>query len=93
MTATNDLIYLRNRDVPGVVGRVGSILGEHKVNIANFSLGRGENAAKAAAAGNGQALEPALAVAVVQVDGRVPDAVLTDLQKIPAMTVARAVHL
>ena len=40
----NDLLYLRNRDVPGVVGRVGSILGEHKVNIANFSLGRGENA-------------------------------------------------
>ena len=89
----NDLLYLRNRDVPGVVGRVGSILGEHKVNIANFSLGRGENAAKAAAAGNGQASEPALAVAVVQVDGRVPDAVLADLQKIPAMTVARAVHL
>jgi D-3-phosphoglycerate dehydrogenase len=89
----NDLLYLRNRDVPGVVGRVGSILGEHKVNIANFSLGRGENAAQAAAAGNGQASEPALAVAVVQVDGRVPDAVLTDLKKIPAMTVSRAVHL
>jgi D-3-phosphoglycerate dehydrogenase len=52
------LLFLRNQDVPGVIGRIGSILGEHKVNIANFSLGRGE-AAKGA---------PALALAVVHVD-------------------------
>ena len=35
-----NLIYLRNRDVPGVIGKVGTILGEHKINIADFSLGR-----------------------------------------------------
>ena len=35
-----NLIYMRNRDIPGVIGRVGTILGEHKINIANFSLGR-----------------------------------------------------
>jgi D-3-phosphoglycerate dehydrogenase len=35
-----DLIYLRNRDVPGVIQKVGTILGRHKINIANFSLGR-----------------------------------------------------
>src|SRR5215472_14045658 len=34
------LIYMRNRDVPGVVGKVGTILGRHNINIANFSLGR-----------------------------------------------------
>ena len=34
-----NLIYLRNRDVPGVIGKVGSILGDHKINIADFSLG------------------------------------------------------
>ena len=33
---------LRNRDVPGVVGRVGTILGEAAINIADFSLARGE---------------------------------------------------
>ncbi len=38
-----NLIYLRNRDVPGVIGKVGTILGEHKINIANFSLGRQGN--------------------------------------------------
>ena len=32
---------VRNHDVPGVIGRIGTILGEHQVNIANFALGRG----------------------------------------------------
>lgn len=35
------VVFLRNRDVPGVVGSVGTILGEGGVNIANFSLARG----------------------------------------------------
>jgi D-3-phosphoglycerate dehydrogenase len=35
------LIAIRNHDVPGVIGRVGTVLGEHQVNIANFALGRG----------------------------------------------------
>ena len=34
------LVSIRNHDVPGVVGRIGTILGEHSVNIANFALGR-----------------------------------------------------
>src|ERR1700741_958562 len=38
-----DLIYLRNRDVPGVIGKVGTILGEAEINIAEFSLGRQGN--------------------------------------------------
>ncbi len=36
------LLFIRNRDVPGVIGRVGTILGDHAINIANFSLGRAE---------------------------------------------------
>ena len=35
-----NLIYLRNQDVPGVIGKIGTILGKHDINIANFSLGR-----------------------------------------------------
>jgi D-3-phosphoglycerate dehydrogenase len=34
------LLFLRNKDVPGVIGEVGTILGNHGVNIANFALGR-----------------------------------------------------
>ncbi|MGA9566555.1 MAG: ACT domain-containing protein, partial [Candidatus Korobacteraceae bacterium] len=76
-----NIIYLRNRDVPGVIGRVGTVLGEHKVNIANFSLGRAE-----------QAKETRGAVAVVQVDGDVSDAVLQDLRKIEAVEVAKTIR-
>jgi D-3-phosphoglycerate dehydrogenase len=75
------VIYLRNRDVPGVVGRVGTVLGQHNVNIANFSLGRAQNAQ-----------EPRGAVAVVQVDNEVSQTVLNDLQKIDAVQVAKAIH-
>ncbi len=42
------VVYLRNRDVPGVVGSVGTILGDGGVNIADFSLARGEGGRAAA---------------------------------------------
>jgi D-3-phosphoglycerate dehydrogenase len=36
------LLFLRNRDVPGVIGKIGTTLDDHDVNIANFALGRAE---------------------------------------------------
>ncbi len=39
------LIVIRNQDQPGVIGEVGTILGRHSLNIANFSLGRNESGA------------------------------------------------
>src|SRR5881398_1528572 len=75
-------IFLRNRDVPGVIGRVGTILGEHQVNIASFALGRHEKSGA-----------ERQALAVVQVDGDVPDAALKALRKIEAITVAKAMKL
>lgn len=43
------MIVMRNRDVPGVIGRVGTILGEHGVNISRFHLGRRERGGEAMA--------------------------------------------
>jgi D-3-phosphoglycerate dehydrogenase len=34
------ILVIRNDDRPGVIGEVGTILGRHRVNIANFALGR-----------------------------------------------------
>ena len=79
-----NLIYLRNSDVPGVIGKVGTILGESEINIADFSLGR--RAAEEPSA-------PREAIAVVHVDGSVPDDVLRKLEKIPAVRQAKAVRL
>src|SRR5438477_4367330 len=79
-----NLIYMRNRDVPGVIGKVGTILGNHKINIADFSLGR------RAANGKGKSRD---AIAVVHVDGRVPDEVLAELRQVPAIEQAKAIRL
>jgi D-3-phosphoglycerate dehydrogenase len=79
-----NLVYMRNRDIPGVIGRVGTILGEHKINIANFSLGRRADAEP------GQAGE---ALAVVHVDGDVPEAVITELRKATGVQQAKAICL
>ena len=79
------LIYMRNRDVPGVIGQVGTILGKHKINIADFSLGR--------RVGNGKPGAPREAIAVVHVDGRVPPEVLSELRKVPAIEQAKAIRL
>ncbi len=34
------MLYTTNRDVPGIIGTLGTILGRNGVNIANFTLGR-----------------------------------------------------
>ena len=80
-----NLIYMRNQDVPGVIGKVGTILGKHGINIANFSLGR--------RAEEPQPGTPREAIAVVSVDGVVPEAVVSELRGIPAVQQAKAVRL
>jgi len=79
-----NLIYMRNQDVPGVIGKVGTILGKHGINIANFSLGRRSQG------------EPGVAreaIAVVHIDGDVPEAVVSELRRAPAVQQAKAVRL
>ncbi len=75
-----NVIYLRNIDVPGVVGRVGTVLGQHNVNIANFSLGRAQGGPEASA------------VAVVQVDGEITEKVLEALRGIETVLLAKAIR-
>jgi len=78
------LVYMKNQDVPGVIGHVGMVLGRNRINIANFSLGRGE---LPTAPG-----EPLEAVAVVSTDDVVPERVLQQLRENPAVKLARSVE-
>ena len=78
------LVYMKNLDVPGVIGHVGMVLGRNQITTANFSLGRGE---VPAAPG-----EPLEAVAVVSTDGVVPERVLQQLRENPAVKLARSVE-
>ena len=41
------ILILQNKDVPGVVGAVGTILGKHGINIAGMELGRSEKGGNA----------------------------------------------
>lgn len=43
------MLYTRNKDVPGVIGALGSTLGGLGVNIANFTLGRADQGGDAIA--------------------------------------------
>jgi D-3-phosphoglycerate dehydrogenase len=43
------MIYIVNSDEPGFIGALGTALGEHKVNIATFNLGRREEGGEAVA--------------------------------------------
>jgi D-3-phosphoglycerate dehydrogenase len=78
------LTFLKNDDVPGVIGHVGRVLGANGINIANFSLGRNE-------ARPAEDL-PYEAVSVVETDQAVPDPVLVELLKNEAIKMARPVE-
>jgi D-3-phosphoglycerate dehydrogenase len=80
------LVVCRNLDVPGVIGRIGTILGQQGVNIANFALGREHLGATPAG-------QPVKALAVVQVDEPVSESVLEALKVIEALLEARLVKL
>ncbi len=75
------ILYLRNRDEPGVIGKIGTLLGQQGVNIATFALGRRE------------AARGAEAVSLVRLDGDVPESVVDPIRKLSAVTEAKLVHL
>jgi D-3-phosphoglycerate dehydrogenase / 2-oxoglutarate reductase len=75
------MLYLRNRDEPGVIGQVGATLGNLGVNIATFALGRRE------------ASRGAEAVSLVRLDGEVPANILQPIRGITAITEARLIRL
>jgi D-3-phosphoglycerate dehydrogenase len=86
------LVAIRNHDVPGVIGRIGTILGEHGLNIANFALGRAADPARAHA----QRVPQGQALAVVQID--VPtaasaNAAIEALRKVEAIASVRLIEL
>lgn len=75
------MLLLMNNDTPGVIGAVGTILGRHQLNIANFALGRNDNGA----------------VGVVTVDDEAGTAlsksVMDELRGVPAVKAAWAVRV
>jgi len=73
------ILMMQNRDVPGVVGRIGTLLGENNVNIAGLELGREKIGG--------------MAVSLMHVDEPVPDAVLEQLRGLPEILSAQLIDL
>ena len=70
------MLFLENEDKPGFIGRLGSVLGTAGINIATFHLGRTAPGGKA--------------IALVEVDGPIPDKVLAEVRTLPMVRRAAA---
>jgi D-3-phosphoglycerate dehydrogenase / 2-oxoglutarate reductase len=69
------MIYITNLDKPGFIGKFSSTLGDAGINIATFHVGRD------APGGN--------AVALIEIDGELPDAVLAQVRALPQVQQAK----
>jgi D-3-phosphoglycerate dehydrogenase len=63
------MLYVTNQDKPGFIGALGTTLGQAGVNIASFNLGRTQRGGEA--------------IALVEIDEEIPDAVLAEVRRLP----------
>jgi D-3-phosphoglycerate dehydrogenase len=72
------MIYITNLDKPGFIGTFSSTLGEAGINIATFHVGREAPGANA--------------VALIEIDGELPDKVLAKVRALPQVQQAKSLH-
>ena len=73
------MIFLTNNDKPGVIGNIGTVLGEHKVNIAGMHLGREDAGGKA--------------LALLLIDNPIRDEVVDRIRDIEDVLTAKAIRI
>jgi D-3-phosphoglycerate dehydrogenase len=74
-----NLLLVKNDDTPGVVGHLGTLLGERRINIARMTVGRKP--------GSGRA------VMLIEVDNEVPAEVVAEVASVAGVREARALKL
>ena len=72
------MLYVNNEDKPGLIGNLGKLLGEAKINIANFHLGRND--------------ERNDAIALLEVDDPVSADLLAKIAKLPSVKQVKFLH-
>jgi len=75
----DNVLFMRNDDIPGVIGHVGTILGEQQINIAGFVLGRTD--------------KDDHAVGVLTTDSQIPNDVVEKICELPAIRFAKVIAL
>jgi D-3-phosphoglycerate dehydrogenase len=73
------MLITRNLDVPGVIGHIGTVLGQHNVNISRFHLGRRERGGEA--------------MAVIETDAPLNERTLNELRSYEPVISARQIEL
>jgi len=73
------MLVMHNRDVPGVIGRVGTILGERGINISAFHLGRRERGGEA--------------MAVIEIDAPLDNPTISEIREFAPVISARQIEL
>jgi D-3-phosphoglycerate dehydrogenase / 2-oxoglutarate reductase len=71
---TGNMLYVVNEDAPGFIGRIGTLLGEHGINIGTFHLGRREAGGEA--------------VLLLSLDSKLPKAVMDEVCAVPGVRTA-----
>lgn len=74
-----NMLIMENLDKPGIIGAIGVLLGENKINIAGFHLGRDQEGGKA--------------VAFINVDAPVPKEVLKKASELPNILSVKQITL
>jgi D-3-phosphoglycerate dehydrogenase len=73
------MLVFANIDVPGVIGRIGTLCGRHNINIAGMQLGRERRGGRA--------------VSVVNLDEPMPPVALDEIRAMPDIVFAKLVKL
>jgi len=72
------MLYVTNEDKPGLIGALGTLLGDAGVNVATFHLGRAESGGDA--------------IALIGVDQPLDETVLTAVRALPHVGQAQALN-
>ncbi|MEO0541799.1 MAG: ACT domain-containing protein, partial [Cyanobacteria bacterium P01_A01_bin.105] len=76
---TKYMLFTLHRDMPGIIGKIGSLLGSFNVNIASMQVGR--------------QIVRGDAIMVLSIDDPLPDGILEEITKVPGIRDAYTVAL
>jgi D-3-phosphoglycerate dehydrogenase len=74
-----DMLVLMNNDKPGVIGGIGTLMGQNGINIARMQFGREKQGGKA--------------MSVVSVDSAISDEIMDKVRKLPNVLSAKQVRI
>lgn len=74
-----NLLFIKHHDVPGMIGKVGSLLGDHAINIGTMQVGRADIGGEA--------------IMVLTLDKKIPELVINKLSSIKGLNAAQLLEL